>query len=145
VPATPADWRLGADNKMVKRFPDWASLALWKASPAWSWNNIFGNPHYLGFHDGHFFALRGPTVDENYLLLLWFTRGKPEPVRIPIKLLIHGSEQEALKGFVFAPSAGNSNSTLTMLVTPTGICFHELHGFWFLSYAELDRYLNATT
>jgi hypothetical protein len=144
APVTPTDWRMGADKKMVKRLPDWAPRALWKASPAWGWNNIFGNPHYLGIHDGHFFALRGPTVDEDYFELLWFTKGRPDPVRIPIKFLIHGSAQEAIKqGFALPIIDGSSNSAVTMLVTPDGICFHEIRGFWFLPFAQINRYLAA--
>jgi hypothetical protein len=50
------------------------------------------------------------------------------------------TEREALDGFLVSSRA--SNSTLTMLVTPSGICFHELRSFWFLSFSEIDRYLN---
>jgi hypothetical protein len=143
TPVVPTDWRPGPDGKMIQRLPDWSSQALWKKPSNWAWTNVLGNPHYLGYHDGHFFALRGPTAEENYFELLWFTPGQPEPRAIPIKLLIHGSEQDALNGFVFPPTAGSTNSLLTMLVSPAGICLHEMCGFWFVSYDEIERYLNG--
>jgi hypothetical protein len=145
TPSVPTEWHHGPDGKLVKRLPDWAPQALWKTSPDWTWASIFGNPHYLGYHDGHFFALRGPTVEQNYFALLWFTPGQPEPVTIPIKLLIHSSEQEVHAAFMFQPTAGSTNSLLFMLVTPDGVCLHEMRGFWFLSFAEINHYLAGST
>jgi hypothetical protein len=146
VPAEPRDWRRQADHTLKKALPSWAAQARWKASLQWGWANIFGNPRYLGYHDGHLFALASPNEQYPRFQLLWFITGRPDPVAIPLRFLIDSSEEKAItQGMVFPPKLGSSNSTLIMLPTDQGICFHELRGFWFLPYKQIDHYLKSVS
>ncbi len=138
APPVPADWRKApGSTKLIKRPADWASRALWTAQP--QWNLLFLEPHYAGYHNGHLFFLLSPDNRRKYFELLWFTSGTAQPRTIPLRFLANSSEEKAMKTNW---PAFPGDWRLFMLTTEKGICFHNLHAVWYLTFGEIEAFLN---
>jgi hypothetical protein len=93
-----------------------------------------------GHSEGHSYQLVSPNGVQKTFALLWSSPDQKQAIRIPLRFTIHGSEAEvSSKIWPQIPTRWG------LWVTPTahGICFFSLRGLWFLSFDEIESYLNA--
>ncbi len=84
--------------------------------------------------------------------LIYYRRGKTDPIHIPLRFEMQPDALNALKSvlsekvntFDVISKPHEHPHILEMQVASSGLCFRALHhGFWFLPFAELDAYLKA--
>jgi hypothetical protein len=124
--------------------PAWAATAIWQQPKDGIQASDFG----LRGDDLFAFIAGGPKSTK--LELVWFQRGKPEPVHIPLQFKMSNDAKAALAtvipatvntyGMVSEPN--KSPYGLSMTVLPEGICFKSIiQGFWFIPFGDIDAWL----
>ncbi|HEY8965982.1 MAG TPA: hypothetical protein VIM58_06040 [Candidatus Methylacidiphilales bacterium] len=121
--------------------PEWSKQPLWPGKyPAGS--------YLLHGDDLFYFAHSRDGVDRFHLL--WFRRGRLDPIRVPLEFSIDGQTKERLRPYemnTVRPIIDKTDSfaafaNLTCVATSRGLFFKCAGAIvWFLPYADLDAYL----
>jgi hypothetical protein len=139
----------GSEKLPPPELPAWAKQSLWQQPEG---ADIKSSDY--GFRGDDLFALATHGKETKKVELVWYRRGKADPVRIHLSFQMGDEAINALKAVL----SGNSNTlamvaepdktpyVLSMTVVPQGICFKGLiQGFWFLPFSDIDDYLKANS
>jgi hypothetical protein len=147
-PLTPRPLPPGTDPAKQPPLPAWAAKSIWQQPKEGLQATDFG------VHGNDLFAFVAGGMKSTKLELVWFQKGKAEPVHIPLDFKMSDDARAALA--VVIPAGGNTRDMVTdpnktpyalsMTVLPQGICFKSIfQGFWFVPFSDIEAYLKKNS